>query len=159
MQKVNEDILKSMKITRELASQGLLLRQKADTKVRQPLQSLSITEKIGNEYVEILKDELNVKEILFGKEISLNVNITEDLKQEGNYRELLRAVQEMRKEQNLEPHDMVILSISNNTKELLEMFGEDLKKKAGIKEINFNDGQENIVDVEDFVLSFMIHKS
>lgn len=151
-----KDVLESMKKTRELASHGLLLRQKSGVKVRQPLQSFTIHEKLANDYLEILKDELNVKTVILSDKIDLNIVVNSELKQEGEYRELLRAVQESRKKQNLHPNDQIILTVSPEGKELVEKFAEDLKRIAGIKDfiVTSNDGED--VNLEDYSIKIMI---
>lgn len=106
--KVNEKVIDDglnaeMAKVREIISEGLQLRAKAKIKVRQPLQSVSIKDEIAKaELIDIVKDELNIKEVVVDKnqegEIILNTEITEELKLEGHAREIIRAIQEMRKE-------------------------------------------------------------
>lgn len=140
-EKIEEEVLESMKNTRELVTLGLEARQKANIKVRQPLQSMTINKNIDKEYLELLKDEVNVKEIISGNEISLDTNVTPELKKEGDFREFLRGVQGLRKDMNLSPSDLVNLSIPENQKEIISGFEDELKKVAGIKEIKFG-GEE-----------------
>jgi hypothetical protein len=51
--------------------------------------------------IEVLKDEVNVKEIIFDakmeKEVELDVVLTPELKEEGELRELLRKIQKRQK--------------------------------------------------------------
>jgi len=138
---MDEEILKDMKTTRELVTAGLEQRQKAGIKVRQPLSTLDVTEKLSTEYLELIKDEVNVKEVSVGKEISLNTEITPELKKEGDYREFLRSVQGLRKDLDLSPEDLVSITIPENQKEVIDGFEEDFKKVAGVKEINWG-GEE-----------------
>ncbi|NTU66457.1 MAG: isoleucine--tRNA ligase [Candidatus Moranbacteria bacterium] len=100
---IDEKLNQEMAKVREVISEGLQLRAKAKIKVRQPLQAVIVKNEVSNsELVEIIKDELNVKDVVVKKdqeeEIVLNTEITEDLKLEGQAREIVRAVQEMRKE-------------------------------------------------------------
>lgn len=152
---LEENVLVDMKTVREIVSTGLQLRQKAGIPVRQPLSSLQILKnELGGEYLEIIKDELNVKEIKIGSEIVLDTNITLELKEEGNYRELVRAVQDMRKKMELVPSDVVEISIETNDEgqNTLNKFIQDFKKTAGISEIKFvgNDGSGIKVGDLDF---------
>lgn len=135
----DKKVLKDMKTTRDVVSLGLMERQKQNIKVKQPLKSLTITEKLGKDYLELIKDEVNVKEVLFGDNLSLDMEITEELKQEGDYRELLRFVQSLRKDANLNPEDVVTLFVDTDEagKKIVSIFEFDLKKVAGIKEIVF----------------------
>jgi len=117
------------------------------------------------EYIEIVKDELNVKEIKFEKgeelKVELDLNITEELKKEGQYRELLRAIQDMRKKNGLSPSDVVTLYIETNVdgQELINSFDEEeFKKTIGAKEIKIkeNDGQE--IKIDEFMFKIVIEK-
>lgn len=139
--KVDSNIIENMKAVRELVTLGLEARQKGNIKVKQPLQSLMVNKELGGEYLELIKDEVNVKEVLVGKEIALDTNITEELKREGDFREFLRSVQGMRKDMNLSPNDIVSLFIPETQKGLIMGFEDELKKTAGIKQVKF-EGEE-----------------
>lgn len=136
-EEVNSEILENMIAARQLVTLGLEARQKSGLKVRQPLQSLTINKKLGDEYLELIKDELNVKEIIVGDSIALDTNITESLKKEGDFREFLRGVQGLRKDNDLSPNDLVTLLVPETSKEIIAGFEDELKKVAGIKEIKF----------------------
>lgn len=104
----NKRVLKSMSETRKIVSLALEQRQKANIKVRQPLQKLEIrSSKLEKEYLEIIKDELNVKEVVIrpdlNEEIKLDTTLTPELEEEGRVRDAVRAIQEWRKEQGLKP--------------------------------------------------------
>jgi isoleucyl-tRNA synthetase len=162
---IDMEVIKEMQKARDVVTLGLQARQKAGIAVRQPLKELRIKNYeparkqggLGIEYQEIIKDELNVKEIKFieGEELSVEIDthITEELKTEGQYRELLRAIQDIRKKDGLNPMDLVELNIETNIlgQELINKFKEDLMKTVGAKELNFreNDGAE--IKINDFV--------
>lgn len=134
----NKDGLEKMAETRRLVSLALELRQKANIKVRQPLQSLSIkTHSLSEEYLEIIKDELNVKEILIEKdlneEISLNTTLTPELIEEGKMREVIRAIQEWRKEKNLTPGEVVEYPVPEESKEIFSKFASEIKKATSVE--------------------------
>jgi isoleucyl-tRNA synthetase len=110
-------LLKEMAEIRRLASLVLAKRAEAKIKVRQPLQKLKIKNlkiKIRKELLEILKDEVNVKEIEIDsklkEEIWLDTNLTHQLKEEGWLREIIRLVQDLRQEARLQPKDKIILA-------------------------------------------------
>lgn len=102
-----DEAIGGMLIARNVVSLALEQRQKSNIKVRQPLSKLEIKNTLGTEYLEIIRDELNVKEIIINPnletEISLDTNITPELEEEGKVRDAIRAVQEWRKEQGLKP--------------------------------------------------------
>jgi len=149
------EVLEKMKEVRDLVSLGLQMRQKNNIPVRQPLSSFAITNKdLSTEYLEIIKDELNVKEITLAEEINLDTNITEELKLEGNYREFLRSVQDMRKKMGLVPSDTIKIFIETDSigQNIIQKFEQDFKKVAGISAIEFtpNDGTEIKIDNINF---------
>jgi isoleucyl-tRNA synthetase len=159
---VNLDIINNMQKAREIVTLGLQARQKAGIPVRQPLGELLITNyQLPLEYMEIVKEELNVKNIRFEEgaelKVSLDLNITEDLKQEGNYRELVRAIQDIRKKNGLNPNDIVNLEVFSvgEGQELVEKFKELLKKSVSAKEIIFkeNEGSPVKVDNIEFIIN------
>lgn len=162
-QKANEKILEEMSQVREVVSLGLKARQMSNIPVRQPLQALVLKNAIPENYIEIVKDELNVKEVKVDSTIvnvlELDTNITTTLKEEGYVRELMRSIQDMRKGMGLLPSDVVSISISTtyDNKSLVSKWEEELKKVVGAKEIKFedNDGQEVKIDTLVFKVKIL----
>ena len=116
------------------------------------------------EYSELIKDELNVKEVVQEKniegEVELDIQITQELKEEGYYRELARALQDMRKKIGLTPSDVVILTLETDDvgKELIEKFETDMKKTVMVSKIEFekNNGEE--IKIDSFIFKVKIEK-
>ena len=98
---VDKKLLEDMATVRQLAEKGRALRAESNIRTRQPLQSLTINIDLSDELKEILKDELNVLEIIGGKEIKLDTEITPELKQEGILRDIIRSIQDLRKRAGL----------------------------------------------------------
>jgi len=126
--------------------------------------------KLTPQHLNLIKEELNVKEVeieyfksvenLAHTEIELDTKITPELKQEGNYRELVRALQDMRKKMGLTPSDLisVVFETEENGKKLIQKFEADMKKTVLISELKFenNDGEE--VKIDDLLFKVKIEK-
>jgi len=168
---VDERLMEDMRQVRQIVSYGLEERQKQGIKVRQPLSSLSarqytfIVSNNKNDYLEIIMEELNVKKIDFllegdkpeNQKVFLDTNITPELKAEGDYRELVRAIQDLRKQKGLTPSDTISLTIDTYEagKTLVKKFESELKKAVLASHINFdaNGGERIMVDEIAFVIS------
>lgn len=153
---IQMEIIANMEIVRDICTKGNALRKKENIPVRQPLQTLTVTElKLSNEYIEIIKEELNVKEVVAGNETILDTTITDDLKKEGNYRELIRAIQDLRKEQALTPSDVITLTISTSAESLIMPFMEEFKKTVHASTVTFseNEGKEVTIDTIEIRIS------
>ncbi|MCK5285621.1 MAG: class I tRNA ligase family protein [Candidatus Pacebacteria bacterium] len=155
---VDKTLLAEMKAIRDIISLGLEIRAKEGIKVRQPLQELIIKNenlKAKEGLLELIKDELNVKKVTFDKnienQVDLDLGITPELEEEGDFREFLRNVQIFRKDSGLQAQDKINLAIECDDagKKLLERFLDELKRVAGIKEIKFTEaegGHPNLTD-------------
>jgi isoleucyl-tRNA synthetase len=165
---IDEEINKSMAEVREIIKVGLQLRARNQMKVRQPLSELIINnEKLDNELIEIIKEELNVKAVSVKNaqqkdhsskrsvsdgrgatsslrdnknsleniawsedaKIGLNLEITSELKAEGQARELIRAIQQMRKEADYQLDDRIKIGYSG-LKNVFSKFGDLIAKET-----------------------------
>ena len=149
----NISLLEKMQKLREIISVGLQMRADAGIKVRQPLASFQFPlGEFGEDFYPLVKDELNVKN-LFDGDFALDTEITEALKKEGVFRELLRFIQKMRKEAGLQAGDKVFLQIATDAKgrEILDLYGEEMKKTASLEKIVFEDFDDGIEkEIEDY---------
>ena len=62
---IANDLNRDMEICEHIVSLGLALRSQKNIRVRQPLQSVTVTKELSEYYQAIIRDELNVKEIRF----------------------------------------------------------------------------------------------
>lgn len=158
-------IISDMERAREIVTMGLEARQKTGIKVRQPLNQLRVKNyELGIEYTDLIKQELNVKEVISDSsiegEVWLDIRIDEELQAEGDYRELVRALQDMRKKIGLTPSDVVMLSVEANDagKELIQKFGEDLKKTVLVSQVDFEENDGEIIKISDLQFKIEIEK-
>lgn len=106
---LNDKLIKEMDLVRKLAELGHAQRKEVGIKLRQPLTSVmyKYNKQLGDDLEQILAEELNVKKVEYVKssksepEVTLDTNITLELAEEGEARELMRQIQQLRKEQNL----------------------------------------------------------
>lgn len=158
--KVDEKILEQMKQARELIELGLNQREQAGIKVRQPLSRFTILNKeLPEELKEIVADELNVKQVTEGKANQLETELTPELKLEGNAREIVRAVQVLRKEGGLEITDRITLQWKSEASEIqqtFEQFGDYIKTEVLADKLEMGAGAEH--KINGFVVELKVSK-
>ena len=101
LQTLNPNLLDEMQKVREIVEIGHSLRKENNIPVRQPLSELRIkNEELRiKELEQILLDELNVKSVKYGQiENKLDLEITPELQEEADTRDLIRKIQGRRKE-------------------------------------------------------------
>ncbi len=157
-------VLDDMRDARAYVTLGLEARQKAKLPVRQPLASIAIGGGLLDAaYSEILKDELNVKVVSFTegteKTIQLDTTITPELKREGEFRELVRAIQDMRKKAGLTPSDAISLVLAPSAQAVVAGFEDDLKKTVLATEIVFAENSGTEVSIGDIVFAVALQKN
>ncbi len=110
---------------RELITEGLAQRAEAKIKVRQPLASVTSTEGLLRSSNQIIADELNVKEVKRGTGIvELDTEVTPELKAEGIARDLIRFVQNARKNAGFNVEDRIQLKIESENPQITEAVGK-----------------------------------
>ncbi|MCL4437714.1 class I tRNA ligase family protein [Patescibacteria group bacterium] len=143
---INKKLIELMKEVRKISSLALEARQKNNAKVRQPLATLKIKSgglKEESELLDLIKDEVNVKNIVFdGKikdEIELDFTITAELKAEGTLREVIRSVQDLRKEAKLLPKDKIYLYLEAPEEIAVAVSGHlsEFQSKTGSEKVDF----------------------
>jgi isoleucyl-tRNA synthetase len=132
---VDELTLSRMSYVREVINDGLSQRAAAGIKVRQPLANVTLGslprffETVDEEYLNIIRDELNVKEVDVSKangnqKTVLDTKVTPGLHREGMVREVIRNVQNARKGAGLNVEDHIHLSLSTTDDELHQAIKE-----------------------------------
>ena len=148
----DQQLIQEMKEVRKIVSLALEARAKANIKVRQPLASLKIPNskfQIPNEMIQLIKDEVNVKEIVFDpaiqNEVELDTAMTPELKEEGMFRELVRYVQDMRKRQGFKPGESGALLVGavGPSRRFIEQCEQELAHAASLRNITVQDAVED----------------
>jgi isoleucyl-tRNA synthetase len=153
---IDEKLNEKMKKIRDVITEALQIRVKNSIKVRQPLSVLSIKYQVlSDELLDIIRDELNVKEVKFDKNqkevIILNMNITKDLKQEGQAREIIRFIQAMRREADYQVDDRIEVGIQG-VKEVVKKFRKDIQKEVLANNLN-----DKLIEKADLQKEFSIN--
>lgn len=160
-QEKDDGFMEAMRCARDMASAVLAQRAQAQIKVRQPLATLFVKKLpvctgprkllYQNGIIEILKDEINVKDIVEKKDLSpdfeLDTHITPELKSEGLLRELVRTVQDLRQNAGYVPKDKITVWISGskNIELLAIQHTQNLVGEIGAREIFI--GKNEKVDI------------
>lgn len=160
--KTDKDLVAYMEVVRGFCTIGNKLRKENNIPLRQPLSAFFVPTEVPEEYAQLICEELNVKNIKKDKtkEIHFDTHITSELRLEGQYRELVRALQDIRKAQGLNASDFISLSIETSVtgQEIINTYKSELLKTVGVKELKIseNDGQE--IKIDDLVFKVTIDK-
>jgi len=171
---VNELVLQRMAYVREVINEGLSQRAGAGIKVRQPLQKLTVAgvpqffEAMDEEYAAILRDELNVKEVVVEAgdqpSVLIDTQLTPALKREGMVREVIRAIQNARKNAGLKVDDRIVLGLKSDDTRLrkaIEEYRQVIEAETLAKSLtlysaySYREEQE----IDDFKLTISLEKA
>jgi isoleucyl-tRNA synthetase len=114
----NDRLRREMARVRKLVEAGLAARHAAGIRVRQPLRSITIADApLEPELEAILLGELGVKAARYqgeGGGVSLDTEITHDLRLEGLARDLVRKLQDLRKQSGFQLDDRIAIFYHGN---------------------------------------------
>lgn len=143
---IDMKLLEKMELVRKICELGHSIRKEKMLAVKQPLSlakvfgaQLHIEE--DKELIQLIKDELNIIDVSFIPEISekekqglyveLDTEITEELRRKGQVREIIRAIQEARKQAGCALDEYVTVTLPEWPEEL----ESEIKRKTLVKEI------------------------
>lgn len=151
---INTKLEKNFEIVLDVIEKGLAERDKAKIGLKWPLAKAIVYVKINinKELQEIIKSQLNIKqvEIKKAKQISvrLDIKLTAELKSEGFAREISRKVQNSRKKAGLVKTDKIKLGIvvNEDLRVLLSAYPRILlliKERTNSEEVLINPSSKN----------------
>jgi len=154
---IDKKLESEMEEVRGLATLGLAQRKEKQIKVRQPLRSVTVkrAKKFSSDLEDLIKDELNVKEVSYDikQEEVLGLNTTPDreLINEGYARELIRQIQDMRKEAKYKLDEKIYGQWHSDDGEVssaIHQWTGEIKKEALLYEFIVGPRDDKKYDVE-----------
>ncbi len=170
---VDQSTIDKMKRARDVINDGLSKRAQAGIKVRQPLNHLVYSGGLGqldSFYESIIQEEVNIKTVLWASDVDNNVsidtNITPELKREGLVREVIRFVQNARKDAGLNVDDRIVLALmvgegeAAELEKAIEEFSDVIKNEVlAVSFDDVQDGYDTTVKVEGQALRICLKKA
>ncbi len=160
---IDEKLEQRMEKAKQIIEAGLSLRNEVKIKVRQPLPKVSVETEdpvvmdAVKELGHLIKDQLNVKKVLLEPvqedlvsreeqsfKIGLDTTITDELRREGYTREVIRAIQQARKELGLVEADKVIVQIIGGDQLRSDLLVQEIKDATNTVELDIS--QEKTVE-------------
>ena len=129
--KVDRKLIEDMELIRKICELGHAKRKEAAIKVRQPLSMVTVHSiKLDDALIELIKAELNVKEVKFiakgDLSVLLDTKLTPELEAEGLAREIVRKIQDARKEAGTKLDQKIEVTLPDWPKE----FEDYIKKQT-----------------------------
>ncbi|MBP9822275.1 MAG: class I tRNA ligase family protein [Candidatus Pacebacteria bacterium] len=126
---IDDKLEAEMVNARAVIAAGLAERKNKQFKVRQPLSSVTIKNgKFSRDLEGLIKEELNVKKVEYNKEqeteVVLDLVLTPALTREGYARELMRQIQDMRKEAKYQMDESVMVDWHSEDSEVVSAITE-----------------------------------
>jgi len=133
---VDTAVLEQMAFARKVVEEGLAKRAEVKIKIRQPLSTLTYAGKaLSAELEEMIAEEVNVKGVVNDEkgELSLDTEITKELKIEGMSRDIIRNIQALRKNSGFQVEDRIVLNYDSQSAILTEVMttlGDNIAKEV-----------------------------
>ena len=88
---------------------------------------------------------MNVKKVSVSDdlEMKLDITLTDELKDEGFVRDIIRSIQDARKSEGLSPSEKIHLVINTNKKSVVDSYSGMIKAPTQIVDISYSDVKQN----------------
>lgn len=164
-----KQLIEGMETTKEAINTILSMREEKNIKLRWVLKEACIEtqkQKELEEFSEIIKTAANIQKVEFkkpkneknfamresnGTTIWLNTEKDKELEEEWELRELIRRIQEKRKEKELEPKQTIELQINCNDKAFLKKYWKKIEEKTNTKLAEKEGKTEKILNKEFYI--------
>jgi len=141
---IDKNLEEEMTLMRQVCELGHAVRKAASIKVRQPLKKClisNIESLVSDELLLLIKDELNVKEVVVkegkgGLNVELETKITPELKEEGEVRELIRSIQEARKAAQCRLDERVTVILPNWPTKFADLIKKETLAQSLVKGVS-----------------------
>ena len=154
---IDKELEKQMEEVRNIVTTGLAQRKEKQIKVRQPLKAIHLG--LSNEFPKdlegLMKEELNIKNIVYDKSqkelVFLDTELDEALIHEGYARELMRQIQDMRKEAGYKVDDEVFGQWHSDNSDLstaINKWTDSIKKDVLLNNFENSPKGDKAFDVE-----------
>lgn len=159
-------VLDDMTLVRNVASNGLKVRENVKMNLRQPLCRAFVNVK-DEELREVIKEEINVKEIFFAEKpesgdgintegdgdtfVTIDCNLTSELRNEALVNEFMRRYKDLRKKKGLKVDDMVTLYLkieNKDTKDVIQNYVNENFSEFHAKSVVMDDDTTTDEEVE-----------
>ena len=137
------ELLSEMAVVRPIVEEAHAQRKAAGIKVRQPLAKITVTRahsRPSEEIVEVMLQELNIKSLDWNQvddtaetSVAIDTNLTLELEREGQAREIVRSVQQLRQENNVPLTGEIDLTLPEWPEEWTEFIQKKTKARSLIQ--------------------------
>ena len=154
---INPALESQMKELRDFITLGLAQRKVNNIKVRQPLAAITLkkSERFEPELEKLILAELNVKNVDYNpaqeEELILDKRITLELLKESYAREIMRQIQDMRKEAKYKLNEKIYAAWTSDDKDItnaIDVFGKEIAENTLLVKFSRGHQPKEVFDVE-----------
>jgi isoleucyl-tRNA synthetase len=175
--KTAKALLSRMALVRTIVTEALEARAKTGLKVRQPLSQLTIADIAPysalarhQDLLDVIALEVNVKSVVIGPlpspavdgaHLHLDSTVTPELREEGIVRELIRAIQDLRKQAQLTPGDRAVLTVNaeGDAIAFFKKYESEIVSATTLSAVEYGPHEGTRIDVAGIVCTLHIAKA